>query len=88
MGQVALQYRILPNDLDVDLDALLQSVTRALPAGAELKTSEKKPVAFGLQALYVLVVIEDKDGGVEQVESAMAGVPGVQSVEVLQMGLL
>ena len=88
MGEVALQYRVLPNNLEVDLDALLESIVKALPEGAKLRTSEKKPVAFGLQALHVLIVIEDKEGGAEQIESAMAGVPGVQSVEIIQMGLL
>ena len=88
MGEVALQYRILPDGLEVDLDALLDGVTKALPEGARMKASEKKPVAFGLKALHVLVVLEDREGGAEQVESAMAGVPGVQSVEIVEMGLL
>ena len=88
MGEVALQYRVLPDDLEVDLDALLKEIMKTLPEGAMLKTSEKKPVAFGLNALHVLIVIEDKEGGAEQVESALAGVPGVQSVEIVQMGLL
>ncbi|UCE91711.1 MAG: elongation factor 1-beta [Methanobacteriota archaeon] len=88
MGEVALQYRILPNDPQVDLDALLKDITKALPEGAVLRTSEKKPVAFGLNALHVLIVIEDKEGGADKTESALAGVPGVQSVEIIQMGLL
>ena len=88
MGEVALQYRVLPNDLDVDLDGLLENIVKALPENATLRTSEKKPVAFGLQALHVLIVIEDREGGAEQVETAMAGVSGVQSVEIVQMGLL
>ena len=88
MGEVALQYRILPEGLDVDLDELLVSITKALPEGALLKASEKKPVAFGLNAIHVLVVLDDKKGGVEKVESILAGVQGVQSVEIVQMGLL
>ncbi|UCE81310.1 MAG: elongation factor 1-beta [Methanobacteriota archaeon] len=88
MGEVALQYRVLPEGLEVDLDVLLDSITKALPEGASMKASEKKPVAFGLHALHVLVVLDDKEGGAEKVESAMAGVTGVQSVEIVQMGLL
>jgi elongation factor 1-beta len=88
MGEVALQYRVLPEGLEVDLDDLLASITKTLPEGAQLKASEKKPVAFGLQALHVLVVLDDKRGGAETVEAAITGVPGVQSVEIVQMGLL
>jgi elongation factor 1-beta len=88
MGEVALQYRVLPEGLEVNLDELLGSITDALPEGALLKASEKKPLAFGLQALHVLVVLDDKKGGAETVESAIAAVAGVQSVEIVQMGLL
>lgn len=88
MGEVALQYRVLPDGLEVDLDELLDSITKALPEGAQLKASEKKPVAFGLNALHVLVVLDDKKGGADKVEATLAGVLGVQSVEIVQMGLL
>ena len=88
MGEVALQYRILPEGLDVNLDAVLDAIAKALPQFAKMKASEKKPLAFGLQALHVLVVLEDREGGAEQIESAMGDVPGVQSVEIVEMGLL
>ena len=88
MGEVGLQYRILPEDIDVDLDKLEKDIKAALPEGAGLKAAEKRPVAFGLNALHILVVLDDKKGGTEQVETAISGVPGVQSVEIVEMGLL
>jgi elongation factor 1-beta len=53
-----------------------------------LKASEERPVAFGLKALHILIVLDDKKGGAEAVEAAISGVPGVQSVEIVEMGLL
>ena len=88
MGEVALQYRVLPDGLEVDLDALSQSLVKALPEGAVIKASEKKPVAFGLNALHILVVMDDKKGGADAVEAALSEVDGVQSVEMIEMGLL
>jgi len=88
VGEVALQYRVLPEGLDIDFDELLANITKTLPEGAKLRVSEKKPVAFGLQALHVLIVIDDKEGGAEAIETAIAAVAGVQSVEIVQMGLL
>lgn len=88
MGEVGLQYRVLPEGLEVDLDKLEKDIKAALPSGASFKAAEKRPVAFGLKALHVLVVLDDKKGGAEQVETAIAGVPGVQSVEIVEMGLL
>jgi len=88
MGEVGLQYRVLPEGLEVDLDRLEQEIRNALPEGATLRASEKKPVAFGLKALHVLIVMDDKKGGSEQVETAISALQGVQSVEIVQMGLL
>lgn len=88
MGEVGLQYRVLPDGLEVDLKKLEMDIKRALPEGATLRATEQKPVAFGLKALHVLIVLDDKKGGAEQVEAAIAGVAGVQSVEIVEMGLL
>lgn len=88
MGEVGMQYRILPEGLEVDLEKLKQDIIKALPTEAALKASEEKPVAFGLKALHVLIVIDDKKGGAEQIEDAISKVPGVQSVEIVEMGLL
>lgn len=88
MGEVGLQYRVLPEGLEVDLDKLRDDIKKALPEGAVMKASEQRPVAFGLKALHVLIVLDDKKGGAEQVEAAIAGVAGVQSIEIVEMGLL
>jgi len=88
MGEVALQYRILPESIEIDLNKLFSEVVAALPQGAMMKAHELKPVAFGLKALHVLIVVDDKQGGAEQIEAAVSTVPGVQSIEIVEMGLL
>jgi elongation factor 1-beta len=88
VGEVGLQYRILPEGLDVDLKKMRDEIGKALPEGAVLKASEERPVAYGLKALHVLIVLDDKKGGAELVETRISGVPGVQSVEIVEMGLL
>ena len=88
MGEVGLQYRILPEGLEVDLTKLEGDIKNALPDGARLRAAEQRPLAFGLKALHVLIVMDDKKGGSEQVEDAISKVPGVQSVEIVEMGLL
>ena len=88
MGEVGLQYRVLPEGIEVDLKKLEEDIKKALPESAKLRASEQRPLAFGLKALHVLVVMDDKKGGAEQVEAAITGVAGVQSVEIVEMGLL
>jgi len=88
VGEVGLQYRILPEGLETDLDKLKNDIEKALPEGARLRASEQRPLAFGLNALHVLIVMDDKKGGADQVEAALTSVPGVQSAEIVEMGLL
>ena len=88
MGEVGLQYRVLPEGLEVDLKKLEEDIKKALPEGAKLRVAEQRPLAFGLKALHVLIVMDDKKGGTDQVEAAISGVTGVQSVEIVEMGLL
>ena len=88
MGEVGMQYRILPEGLEVDLKKLEEDIKKVLPEGAKLRASEERPLAFGLKALHILIVMDDKKGGAEQVETAISGVSGVQSVEIVEMGLL
>lgn len=83
-----MQYRVLPEGLEVDLTKLEGDIKNALPEGARLRAAEQRPLAFGLKALHVLIVIDDKKGGADQVEDAISKVPGVQSVEIVEMGLL
>ena len=49
---------------------------------------EEKPIAFGLKALMVKVVVEDKEGILDAVESTLTGISGVQSIEAVEMGRL
>jgi len=47
-----------------------------------------KDIAYGLKSLLVSVVMADAGGILESVEHAFAKVPHVESVEVMEEGLL
>lgn len=88
MGDVAIRYRLLPESPDQDINELIVSLKKSLPSEVRFRTSEVKPFAFGLKAIEILVTFKDAGGLSERTESALQQVPGVQSVEVLEMGLL
>jgi|YelNatPaOPRAMG01_1025707.scaffolds.fasta_scaffold35779_1 elongation factor 1-beta len=88
MGDVAVRYRLLPESPDQDIDSLMGRLKSALPPEVKLRASEVRPFAFGLKAIEILVVFKDEGGLSEQTENALQQVPGIQSVEVLEMGLL
>jgi len=88
VGDVAATMKVMPQSPDVDLDALRERLEDVLPEGAEVRGSDTDDVAFGLVALLLSVVVPDDAGGTEAVEEAFAGVEGVESVSVEEVGRL
>lgn len=86
MGDVAATIKIMPESVDTDLADLKNRLAAVLPGGSEIYSSREEPIAFGLKALMVVVLVGDLEGGTEQVEEAFAGVPGVESVQVVELG--
>lgn len=88
MGRVAVTVKIMPKDPDVDLDKLKGDIKKVVPKDVDLKKFDVKPVAFGLMALYALFIMEDKEGGTEEVERAISKLDDVESVQVENVGLI
>ncbi|HNT72868.1 MAG: elongation factor 1-beta [Methanothrix sp.] len=88
MGEVAAKLKLMPEGADVDMEKLKAGVKAVLPEGARLHSSAEVPIAFGLKALMVAVILAEGVTGTEGLEAAIAGVEGVQSVEVEEVGLL
>ena len=86
MGSVAITFRVMPEGEDVDFAALKEGVRRAL--GAAFRSMEEKPVAFGLKAIHALAVVDDAGGGSDRLETSLQGVPGVGSVEAVDVTLV
>ena len=88
MGDVAIKYRLLPDSTEVNIDDLISKIKMALPQGVKVHKTTTVPFAFGLNAIEVLVVMKDISGVSEQTEAALSQVPGIQSIEVLEMSLI
>jgi elongation factor 1-beta len=88
MGEVAIVYKIMPDGPEVDLDNLQKSIKETIPDYARLNKIEIKPVAFGLKALEVQIILDDKKGGAEDIERSLGEIDNVQSIEAIHVGLL
>jgi elongation factor 1-beta len=88
VGQVAVLFRVMPQGVETDMRALAQGVRDAIPAGVTIRGMQVKDIAFGLRSLLVSVVMADAGGILESTEHAFAKVPHVESVEVMEEGLL
>ncbi len=86
MGKVAAKLKVMPKSPELDLDALEERLSAALPEGAKINGVEREDVAFGLVALLPTVVVPDDAGGTDAVEESFAAVEGVESVGVESVG--
>jgi elongation factor 1-beta len=82
MGEVAVQLKIMPNGPDVDLKGLSNRITSQVAPYGRLYSCKVQPIAFGLKALILTVIVEDKEGGTEALEASIAEIDEVESVQV------
>jgi elongation factor 1-beta len=88
MGQVAVLFRLMPQGVDTDLEKVAQAVRTVVPQGVTIRGMQMKDIAYGLKSLLVSVVMNDEGGILEATEQALAKVPNVETVEVMEEGLL
>ena len=88
MGKVMAVIKVMPDSADRDVNKLMDELKKVMPANAELKGMQIKPIAFGLKAILVAFVVSDTEGGTEPVEAALSKVPGVESVMVDSVDLV
>lgn len=88
MGEVAVIYKIMPDGPEIDLEALKKTISDTIPSKARLNKIEEKPIAFGLKALEVQIILDDREGGAEEIEKFLNEIKNVQSVETIHIGLL
>jgi len=78
MGEVILVIRVLP-----DSPENVQKVKEGLEALKPARL-EEEPLAFGMVAFKVTVMIPDEGGVQDRTENEINAIPGVGSSEVLQ----
>jgi len=88
MGDVAITYKIMPDTPDVDLEKMKGSIEETVQQFGRLHGTEERPIAFGLKAVMVTVIMPDKTGKPDDLEEALTKVPDVASVETTSLGLL
>ena len=81
MGEVAAILKVMPENPDVNLDDLKETIKNAVDSESFEKI-EEEPIGFGLVALNVTIVVDDGEGGTEPAEKTIADIDDVQTVEV------
>jgi len=85
---VVAKLRIMPTGVDVDLDAVTSGLKELVKCYGELHSSEVKPIAFGLSALEVNLLLSDDSGGLDEIVEKIKEIEGVAEVELQEAGRL
>ena len=89
MGEVAVQYKVMPDsDLDIEFADILDTFHELGESAGRIQSVEIKPLAFGLTYVDLQVIIEDAEGQIDIFEQALQSIEGVGEIEVLGMGRL
>jgi elongation factor 1-beta len=86
MSGVAATIKVMPADADTDLNVLKEAIKAAMPAGGKIHGEIiEQPIAFGLKALIVTVIVQDDEGGVEAIEDALSQIPEAEGISVTNL---
>ncbi len=88
MGDVAVLLKILPTDVELDIDALKDKVVGSVKPMCEVNKVELQEIGFGLKAIKLQVIVPDEEGKIDKVEQTISSVEGVGQVDTEEVTLV
>jgi len=85
---VVAKLRIMPEGVETNLDNIKKEIEKMVGEKAKIHSTEIKPIAFGLKALEVNMLFNDKQGGFQDIEEKIRKIPGVGEVETTDLNRL
>jgi len=84
LARVMVSLKIFPSDIVADMNGLKETIKESLEGKATIYKFDEEPVAFGLIALIVHILIpEEASGTMDEVERRLKSIDGISEVEVL-----
>jgi elongation factor 1-beta len=81
MAKVALELRVLPKDVNVNMEKLEKEIMEKIKP----EKISKRPIAFGLECVLLIKIVEDAEGEVEKVENSLKEIRDIGQIEVTRI---
>jgi len=86
MARVIVALKVMPVDVEVDLEKLKEKVVEKVKNfGGETPKTEIEEVAFGLKALKVYFLLDENKSNLDPLEESVRKIEGVNSAEVVDV---
>ena len=78
MGSVIVTFKIMPEGIETNLD----TIEDALKKEINPQRMKRVPIAFGLNSIEIVKLVEEKEGELERITDVIKKIEGVKEVEV------
>ncbi len=84
MGTAGLQFKIMPEGIEINLEELKTRVKETIESfeSGVFNDAKEEPIAFGLKALIITMALSE-DIESETVEEKLSKIEGISSVELI-----
>lgn len=83
MANVLITFKIMMESPEIDLATVESAATKTITDyGAKVLKAEQEPVAFGLKAVKLIIIMDEKKGDTEPLENKIKEIQGVRNIEV------
>ncbi|MCD6513171.1 MAG: elongation factor 1-beta [Thermoplasmata archaeon] len=81
-----MKIKLMPSSPEIDMEGLEKKVKESMPDYARLTKTEIAPIAFGLKALVINVIIPDQSP--DELLAILQNIEGVENVDVEDLSLM
>ncbi|MFH1402935.1 MAG: elongation factor 1-beta [Candidatus Altiarchaeota archaeon] len=85
---VVAKLKVMPEGVDTDLEAIQKKIVDLSKGVGEVHSYEIKPIAFGLNALEINLLLNDRQGGMDELQEKIVAIDGVNEAEVVDLNRL
>jgi len=83
VGKIVIAYKIFPSESSVDLNLLKEKIKKELSGIASIQRFAEEPIAFGLSALVVNMVLPEEEGILDKTEKKLTDMEEVGQIQTL-----
>ena len=85
MGKIIIAYKIFPSESTVNLEELKEKIKEKLANITSVQKFAEEPIAFGLCALKVNMVLPEKEGILDETEKILNNIEEVGQIQTMGM---